>query len=76
MSHEPSAAAPPHQLPCAGLGKLFFAFAKPAKAAAAELCVGCPFRPPCLARAVALRTRHGIWGGVDFADRSAVRDAA
>ena len=33
-------------------------------AAAAGVCARCPVRPDCLAHALAIGERHGIWGGL------------
>ncbi len=37
--------------------------------AAKEICRTCPVRQPCLDYAVAIREPHGIWGGLNEAER-------
>lgn len=36
---------------------------------AKEVCSGCPFRVRCLWTALVTNERHGIWGGLDTAER-------
>ncbi|MGW1989665.1 WhiB family transcriptional regulator [Embleya sp. NPDC001921] len=32
-------------------------------------CKGCPVRAPCLAHALRVPERHGVWGGLDWTER-------
>ena len=36
---------------------------------AKEICATCPVRQPCLAYAIRIREPHGIWGGLNEAER-------
>jgi WhiB family transcriptional regulator, redox-sensing transcriptional regulator len=36
---------------------------------AKAICAGCPVREPCLQYAIAIREPHGIWGGMNEAER-------
>lgn len=38
-------------------------------AAAKRVCTGCPVREQCLASALALNEREGVWGGFTYAER-------
>ncbi len=42
-------------------------------AAALALCARCPVRPACLAHALAIGERHGIWGGLTPRQRRDLR---
>lgn len=44
-----------------------------AEATAKALCRQCPVRAECLATALALAERHGVWGGLNPAERAALR---
>ena len=39
---------------------------------AKAICAGCPVRSPCLAFALDSREPHGIWGGLNEAERQAI----
>ncbi|MBI2708154.1 MAG: WhiB family transcriptional regulator [Actinobacteria bacterium] len=36
---------------------------------AKEICRTCPVREPCLAYAIKIKEQHGIWGGLNEAER-------
>ena len=42
-------------------------------AEAADVCFGCPVRRDCLAHALAIGERHGIWGGLTPRQRRDLR---
>jgi WhiB family redox-sensing transcriptional regulator len=42
---------------------------------AKAVCAGCPVRQECLAYALALPEKEGVWGGLDANDRLLLRDA-
>ena len=42
------------------------------EARAKAICAGCSVRQPCLAYAVKIREPHGIWGGMNEAERRAL----
>jgi len=44
-------------------------------AMARRICQGCPVRPECLAYALDTAEEHGIWGGLDPAERAQLRAA-
>lgn len=64
---------------CAGRGTDDFFPEGPAdhvarsEATAKALCRQCPVREECLATALALDERHGVWGGLTPAERAALR---
>lgn len=39
------------------------------EARAKEICAGCAVRQPCLEYAIHIREPHGIWGGLNEAER-------
>ncbi len=39
---------------------------------AKEICRTCPVRTPCLEYAIGIKEPHGIWGGLNEAERKAV----
>ncbi len=42
---------------------------------AKAVCAGCPVRPECLSYALTRPERHGVWGGLNVAEREAHRRA-
>lgn len=42
------------------------------EASAKEICAGCPVRRPCLEYALRIHEPHGIWGGLNEAERRAL----
>jgi WhiB family transcriptional regulator, redox-sensing transcriptional regulator len=44
------------------------------EAKAISICADCPVRPACLARALANREQHGVWGGVSFPTKNRTRE--
>jgi WhiB family redox-sensing transcriptional regulator len=42
---------------------------------AKAICATCSVREPCLAYALKIREFHGIWGGLNEAERRALLDA-
>jgi WhiB family transcriptional regulator, redox-sensing transcriptional regulator len=44
------------------------------EAKAISICADCPVRPACLARALANREQHGVWGGVSFPIENRTRE--
>lgn len=42
--------------------------------AAKAICATCPVRQPCLEYAMAIREPHGIWGGLNEAERKQLLD--
>jgi WhiB family redox-sensing transcriptional regulator len=43
--------------------------------AAKRVCAGCPVRVECLAEALRVDERHGVWGGTSPAERARLRRA-
>jgi WhiB family redox-sensing transcriptional regulator len=37
--------------------------------AAKAICMQCPVREPCLEHAIAVREKHGVWGGLTARER-------
>jgi len=37
--------------------------------AAKTICMSCPVREPCLEHAIAVREKHGVWGGLTARER-------
>ena len=44
------------------------------EAAAKSICASCPVRQPCLEYAISIREPHGIWGGLNEAERKQLID--
>ncbi|HVF76155.1 MAG TPA: WhiB family transcriptional regulator [Acidimicrobiales bacterium] len=42
------------------------------EARAKEICTSCPVRKPCLEYAIRIKEPHGIWGGLNEAERKQV----
>src|SRR5579871_4971588 len=59
--------------PCAGKLDLFFSGVAADQAAAKAICAGCDQATRCFELGVAYGAQAGIWGGVDFANRRAVK---
>lgn len=62
--------------PCAAAPRLFDEDApRTARAIARSLCAGCPVRTTCGQHALDSPAEHGVWGGLDDADRRQARYA-
>jgi excisionase family DNA binding protein len=62
---------------CAGVSsEIFFPERGQSAVPAKTICARCPVRKPCLAYAVSIDERHGVWGGTSEGERWVLRLAA